>query len=632
MATRLRAPELPDGLEWLQTPRPLKLSELRGQVVILDFWTYCCINCMHVLPVLAALEAKRRDDPLVVIGVHSAKFSGEKDARRIAEALARYDVKHPVVVDVDHRIWQSYTVKSWPTLVVIRPDGSIAAMAPGEADLEALDAFVQTLLDDAREDGTLARERFRLEAATAPSSGPLAFPGKVIPLPGDRLAVSDTGHHRLMILSLEGRVELIVGSGEAGFTDGGLEEATFRSPQGLSFDAEADVLFVADTGNHAIREVDLSRRRVRTAAGTGALGRGIPHASVVARQMPLRSPWDVAVAGDYVLIAMAGSHQIWAYSRIEETVGVLAGSGREGLADGTFAEAAFAQPSGLALDGSKLFVADSETSAVRALDLVKGEVRTLVGTGLFDFGDSDGPRPSALLQHPIGIASGPSGLLVADTYNHKIKSIDPDAGGARTLFERHAEVALREPAGLCQLADGRVVVADTNHHRVVILEPGAGRAEVLGIVAGAPPVADEATIGASGRTLRRIVLGPGDATLRLRLQEPAGFDLAAGSRVSIRIEALPAFTAPEGDLGFEVAGPRRGVPVLLKGAATEGARGPAEGRITVEVAAVLCAHGEAAACWPVEAVYRIPFLRDEAAQRAADAPLPLPAPPAPTPP
>ncbi len=532
---------------------------------------------------------------------------------------------------MDHRIWQSYTVKSWPTLAVIRPDGSIAAMAPGEADLEALDAFVQTVLDDAREDGTLAREPFRLEAVTGPPSGSLAFPGKVIPLPGDRLAVSDSGHHRLMILSLEGRVELIVGSGEAGFTDGGLEEASFRSPQGLSFDTEADVLFVADTGNHAIREVDLGRRQVRTAAGTGALGRGIPHARVAARQMPLRSPWDVVVAGDYVLIAMAGCHQIWTYSRIEETVGVLAGSGREGLADGTFAEAAFAQPSGLALDGSKLFVADSETSAVRALDLVQGEVRTLVGSGLFDFGDSDGPRPSALLQHPIGIASGPSGLLVADTYNHKIKRIDPDAGGARTLFERDAEIALREPAGLCQLADGRVVVADTNHHRLVILEPGARRAEVLGIVAEAPPMVDEARTGASVRTLRRIVLGPGDATLRLRLQEPAGFDLAAGSRVSIRIEALPAFTAPEGDLGFEVAGTRRGVPVLLKGAAAQGARGLAEGRITVEVAAVLCSHGEAAACWPVEAVYRIPFLRDESAQRAADAPLPLPAPPGATP-
>jgi thiol-disulfide isomerase/thioredoxin len=626
MPTRVRAPEFPEGFEWLQTPRPLSLSHLRGQVVILDFWTYCCINCMHVLPVLAALEEKRREDPVVVIGVHSAKFSGEKDARRIREALVRYDVKHPVVVDVDHKIWQSYTVRSWPTLVVVRPDGSIAAVAPGEADLEALDAFVQTVLDDAREDGTLAGEPLRIVESAESRSGPLAFPGKVVSLPGDRLALSDSGHHRLLVLTLDGRVELAVGSGEAGFVDGAAEEARFRSPQGLSFDPDTDVLFVADTGNHAIREVDLGRRRVRTAAGTGSLGRGIPHARVAAREMPLRSPWDVVVAGDFVIVAMAGAHQIWTYSRIEETVGVLAGSGREGLADGTFAEAAFAQPSGLALEGSSLYVADSETSAVRRLDLVHGEVRTLVGTGLFDFGDVDGSRVSALLQHPLGIATGPSGLLVADTYNHKIKRIDPEAGGARTHFERDGEIGLREPAGLCQLGDGRVVVADTNHHRLVVLD-AAGRAVPLDVVA-APASSEEAVAGAPARTLRRITLRPGDVTLRLRLQEPAGFDLASGSRVSIRIEALPVFAAPEGDLGFEVAGTRRGVPVLLKDVAgVESVPGGFEGMITVEVAAVLCSHGEAAACWPVGAVYRLPFLRHESSGAAADVALPLPAPP-----
>jgi sugar lactone lactonase YvrE/peroxiredoxin len=626
LTTRIRAPEIPEDLKWLGTPRPLTLSELRGQVVILDFWTYCCINCLHVLPVLAALEEKRRDDPVVVIGVHSAKFTEEKDVERIREAMARYGVTHPVVVDEDHRVWQSYTVKSWPTLVVVRPDGSIAAVAPGEADLEALDAFVQQVLDDAREDATLARAPFRVEGASeAPPAGVLSFPGKVIALPGGRLAVSDSGHHRVLVLDMAGRVDLAIGSGDPGLLDGKAPEARFRSPQGLAFDPDADVLFVADTGNHAVRTVDLGRRRVRTAAGTGLLGRGIPQGAVAAKEMPLRSPWDVAVAGDYVFVAMAGTHQIWVYSRIDETVAVFAGSGREGLADGTFAEAAFAQPSGLTLDGASLYVADSETSAVRRLDLAKGEVRTLVGTGLFDFGDVDGGPDVARLQHPIGIAIGRAGLLVADTYNHKIKRIDTETGEARVHYTAEGTTALREPSGLCQLDDGRVVVADTNNHRLVVLSRDAREAEVLDVATEG--LADPIALSADGavRTLRRLALGTGDVTLRFRLQPPEGFDLAQGSRVSLRVAASSGFRGPDGDVGFEVHGARLGVPVLLR--STSPAQIPgSEGLVTVELEGVLCSHGDAAACWPVSARYRVPFVPGAAPVSAADVALPIPPP------
>src|SRR5262245_9305367 len=179
MAERIHAPEFPEGLEWLGAPRPLSLAELRGQVVVLDFWTYCCINCMHVIPVLARLEERHRGDPLVVIGVHSAKFDAEDDALRIREAMARYGAAHPVVVDRAHRIRRGFTVRSWPTLAVIRPDGTLAALAPGEADLDALDAIVTRVLDEARRDGTLAARRFELDSLPVETPGPLAFPGKV---------------------------------------------------------------------------------------------------------------------------------------------------------------------------------------------------------------------------------------------------------------------------------------------------------------------------------------------------------------------------------------------------------------------------------------------------------------------
>lgn len=626
MAPRIHAPEFPEGFDWIGTLRPLRLRELRGQVVILDFWTYCCINCMHVLPVLAALEERRKDDPVVVIGVHSAKFDAESETARIREAMARHGVGHPVLVDRGHKVWQDYAVRSWPTLVVIRPDGVIGAVAPGEADVEALDAFVGQVIADAREDGTLAATPFRIGALPAEAPGPLAFPGKVVALSGGRLAVSDSGHHRILVLDADGHVEVAIGTGDGGLADGPFATARLKDPQGLAYDADTDVLFIADRGNHALREANLGRGVLRTTAGTGSLGRGVPRTAVPAREMPLRSPWDVALAGDFVLVAMAGTHQIWAISRIDETISILAGSGREGIQDGVFATAAFAQPSGLALDGPRLFVADSETSAVRYLDLVKGEVGTLVGTGLFDFGDADGPPAVARLQHPVGIAVGPAGLLVADTFNDKIRHVDRETGEARTWFAADADLRLAEPTGLCQLADGRVVVADTNHHRLVEIAADGRTARVLPVrIEARDSVGTEDPAGIElAHTLRTAVVAPGDVTVRLRLEAPVGFELAEGSRVSLRLTSSPPLAAPVEDQGFTVNGRRRGVPVLLK--AGPSAQGASDGSIEVRLDAIVCSHDDAAACWPVQRTYRIPFRVAASASAAVDAALPLPDP------
>jgi thiol-disulfide isomerase/thioredoxin len=626
MVVRIRAPEFPPDFDWIGTQRPLKLADLRGHVVILDFWTYCCINCMHVLPVLAALEEKRREEPIVVIGVHSAKFDAEGDLARIREAMARHGVRHPVVVDRDHRVWDSYAIRSWPTLVVIGPDGSIASMAPGEADLEPLDSLVGKLLDEAREAGALAALPLSIDAPSATASALLSFPGKVIALTGDRLAVADSGHHRVLILDREGAVQQIIGTGDAGLVDGHFGEARLRDPQGLAHDPESDILFVADRGNHAIREADLTRGFLRTTAGTGTLGRGVPRGAVPARLLPLRSPWDVALAGDFLLVAMAGTHQIWAFSRIDETIGVFAGSGREGIQDGPLATAALAQPSGLALDGHRLYFADSETSAVRYLDLVKGEVRTLVGSGLFDFGDADGPREVAQLQHPVGISSGRAGLLVADTFNGKIRSVDSETGAVRTWFQAAGDLSLTEPAGLCQLADGRVVVADTNGHRLVEISPDGEAARILDVrLTPARAVGPEQpALEPAAHVLRGVVVAPGDITLRVRLESPEGFDLAEGSRVSVLVTSSPPFVAPADDQGFELNGRRRGVPILLKGQA--GSEGTDRGAIELRVEATLCGPGDGAACWPVSREYRIPFRVAASAPSAVDAAVPLPDP------
>lgn len=118
MMLRVRAPELPQNQPWLNTDYPLSIKRLKGRVVILDFWTYCCINCLHVLPELKYLEQKYKDS-LTVIGVHSAKFDNEKETENIRQAILRYDIEHPVLVDNGFKVWQQYAVRAWLTLMVI---------------------------------------------------------------------------------------------------------------------------------------------------------------------------------------------------------------------------------------------------------------------------------------------------------------------------------------------------------------------------------------------------------------------------------------------------------------------------------------------------------------------------------
>jgi sugar lactone lactonase YvrE len=570
--------------------------------------------------VLGALEERRRGQPLVVIGVHSAKFDAEQQPERIRDALARHGVRHPVVVDERHRIWQAYAVRSWPTLVVVRPDGTLAAVAPGEADLDTLDAFIGRVMDEARADGTLARAPFTLDDLPPEAPAALSFPGKVIALPDGGLAVSDSGHHRVVVCDAGGGVRQVVGSGEPGLRDGPAERAQFRAPQGLASDGER--LYVADTGNHAVRAVDLRRAVVGTLAGTGRLGRGLPRGTAPARDVDLRSPWDLALAGDYLLVAMAGTHQVWALHLEHETLHVLAGSGREGLADGPFHTAALAQPSGLALHEQRLYVADSETSAVRYLDLGRGQVQTLVGTGLFDFGDRDGARDQALLQHPLAVSHGPAGLLVADTYNNKVKHVDEHTGAVSTWFEASDGVTLREPAGLCQLSDGSVIVADTNHHRLVRIDAG-GRASVIELRGLVPPASPHAEVTAPGVVvLPAAEVAPGDVTLRVRFELPAGCALTEGSRLSLRLRAGDGLDAPTEDQGFEVQGAPRGVPVKLR--AGDGA---ADAWLELHLDATVCRHGDSGACWPVEIVFRQAVrVVPGSPRRTLDAHLPLPAP------
>jgi sugar lactone lactonase YvrE len=492
-SARVRAPELNGALDWLNVAAPLTLAALRGKVVLLDFWTYGCVNCMHILPDLKFLEQKYRDE-LVVIGVHSAKFTNERRSDNIRRIIVRYDIDHPVANDAAFAIWKAYGARAWPTQVVIDPEGYVVATASGEGKLDALDRVIGAVIEFFDEKKLIDRrpvplspERERLRKSA------LAFPGKVIADEGSgRLFVADSNHHRIVVLDLAGAgVRDTIGSGEAGFVNGPAAEARFYRPQGMALDRERDVLYVADTENHAVRSVDLRARAVATLAGTGRPA-GWGAAGGAARETPLNSPWDLQLSATGLLfVAMAGSHQIWMIDLGRRLALPYAGSGREARLDGGVDDAAFAQPSGLALLGQTLYVADSESNIIRAIALPpENRVRTIAGGDLFDFGDADGRGDAVRLQHPLGICAAADGarLFIADTYNHKIKTLEPPAGEIRTFAGTgeagaadgpRASAAFYEPGGVTATRDA-VYVADTNNHAVRKIELASGVVSTLG--------------------------------------------------------------------------------------------------------------------------------------------------------
>lgn len=483
---------LEGGVAWLNVAGPIHMRDLKGKVVLLDFWTYCCINCHHVLPDLEYLEQKFPDE-LVVIGVHSAKFDAEKDTENIRKKVAEYRIKHPVINDANQVLWNEYGVNSWPTLVLIDANGRVFGKLAGEGHRDTLERAITRLVEQHRSKGELDTTplHFPAEVYRTPE-GPLLFPGKVLADgPSKRLFIADTGHNRIVVTGLDGVHQATIGSGAAGWQDGPFDKAQFNRPQGMCL--LDGVLYVADVESHAIRACDLESKTVTTVAGTGqqVYKRS---GTFPARETGLNSPWDVLpVPGARALfVAMAGPHQIWRLDLEKGTIGVWAGTGKEDINDGPAAEAAFAQPSGLATDGKFLYVADSEGSAVRAVALERPHrVVTIAGThdlplgqSLFAFGDQDGRGNRARLQHCLGVSYSDGKLYVADTYNNKIKVITlagqevKTLAGTRQAGELDNPPQFNQPGGLSVLGNN-LYVADTNNHKVRKLSLSSRSVETL---------------------------------------------------------------------------------------------------------------------------------------------------------
>lgn len=478
---KVRAPDFRAGLTWFNTERPLSLRELRGKIVLLDFWTYCCINCMHVLPDLKKLERKY-PDALVVIGVHSPKFENERVDENVRQAILRYTIEHPVVCDPLLSHWQQFAIRAWPTLALIDPEGYAVGLIPGEGNYEALDEIIGEMITEYREKGLLNETPLDWKRESMPSS-PLLFPGKILaPAESDELIISDTNHHRILIANEEGKILETIGSGERGSEDDGFETCRFAHPQGVC--ALGSTLFVADTENHLIRAIHRKDRKVSTVAGTGEQARFFNQAGF-GTHVALNSPWDLTYLDPYLYIAMAGFHQIWAYHLYTGELTPFAGSGAEARVDGPRSSSALAQPSGICSDGKFLYVADSETSSIRKISIEEDRVETLVGEDLFEFGDRDGPAKRVRLQHPLGISIFNNFLYIADSYNNKIKQIDSISGETETLSgtrESGRMTGLKprffEPGGLSVRRE-KIFVADTNNHRIMVLNLHTGEGNEL---------------------------------------------------------------------------------------------------------------------------------------------------------
>jgi DNA-binding beta-propeller fold protein YncE len=554
------APEFPSGLDWLNVDRPLTLEELQGKVVLIDFWTYGCINCIHIIPDLHRLETEYEDE-LVVIGVHSAKFLNEGETENIQQVVQRYDLQHPVVNDRQFEVWRNWGANAWPTVVLIDPAGNIVGRHSGEGVYEIVQPVIASLVAEFDDLGLIDRSPVAVapEGAGAPDRV-LLFPGKVIPDDtGERLFISDTGHHRVLVAdAFTGRLIDVYGAPEAGFADGVALNARFDSPQGLAYDADQGVLYVADTNNHTIRAIDLSTDEVTVLAGTGSLR--WPPTGGVAPDVNLNSPWGLTIRDGVLYIAMAGSHQIWSAELATGIIGPLVGNARESTYNGPIAQAELAQPSGLVFDeGGTLYFADSESSSIRsAVVLDPGGVTDVVAgsdANLFDFGDEDGIGTAARLQHPLGIAYDPAAgvLYVADTYNSKIKRVDPTTREVETVYggtqgwADGIDAQFYEPGGL-GLHESTLYVADTNNHaiRSIDLTTGIVSTLVLSGIERFRPLAGSPDFQGETVVLDAVTLGTGVGTITIDLDLPAGYKVneQAPSSVVITVDG-PAISITE---------------------------------------------------------------------------------------
>jgi thiol-disulfide isomerase/thioredoxin len=472
--TRSRTPEFPAGLVWFNVDAPVRLTEQLGRVVLLNFCAFSSMACRQIQADLDYLGNKYRKD-LVILGVHSPRYPGEVGAVHLRQSISKHRVAYPVLHDPELKLWHSFGIKSRPTQVLIDRDGYIVGALSGVGKLDRLEQVIRYQCGKRSRIPPRPVSSLRTGRVSAASSV-LSFPGRLV-ISANRLFIADSGHNRILVTSRSGVVLRQYGSASEGFLDGNGESAAFNNPQGMVLVDE--FLYVADTGNHAVRRIHIRTDDVDTIAGNGRVGTASPGMPAVPVSCSLNFPLDLAMKDGVLYIAMGGANQIWRLSLVANRIEVFSGNGEAGLIDGPPGRAAFAQPSGLTVLGQQLYVVDADAGAVRAVDLVTGAVTTLVGSRLFGFGNRDGTSAAALLQYPQDIKVDPLHriLWVADTYNNKIRRIGLDT---RFVSSPVVDHGLNEPGGLAFQGD-TLYIANTNAHEILCINPDDGHATTLNV-------------------------------------------------------------------------------------------------------------------------------------------------------
>ncbi len=471
----LKAPALNGEAEWLNTEK-IDLINLKHRVVILDFWSYCCINCIHMLPVLEKIENKYQNKKVVIIGIHSPKFKTEKNNENVLEAIKRYRVKHPVVLDKDMKIWKSYGAGGWPTFVIIDPNGKISAKFSGEIPYKNFEKGLDAIIKKYPE-SKFAKTKFLPKFKRFENKSFLNYPGKIdINKKTQDIIISDSGNNRVIILDKNGKILHNIESNNKTFKTNTKNKVSFNMPQGVCWINEKEAM-IADTGNNVIKKINLESNVVSLEAGTGELGRRFKvNEEHIATKAKLSSPWDIAIYENELLITMSGSHQILKYD-MESTVSHFSGTGKEDLEDGTLTNSYFAQPSGISVFKDKIYTADSESSSIRSISIKNNFVSTVVGSGLFVFGDKTGKVQETLLQHPVGVCAVNNGVYVADTFNNSIKYIDFKKDKSYQIISQNEKSVcnINDPEcdtlGLFEPNDVKIngnylYICDTNNHLI----------------------------------------------------------------------------------------------------------------------------------------------------------------------
>ena len=622
----LVAPEFPAGLDWINVDNPLTMQGLLGKIVIFDFWTYGCINCLHVIPVLEQVEKKFADE-VVVIGVHSAKFENEGQTENLRQIVQRYGIHHPVINDKDFEVWGDYDARAWPTIAIVNPRGNWLIRQSGEIPFETFDTYLSGMINyfDSLDEDVIDRTplELALEGAGDPGTA-LLYPGKVLAdEASNRLFIADSSHNRIIVATLDGREVLdVIGTSGRGWNDGNFDSATFDKPQGMALDG--DLLYIADVNNHAIRLADLATRTVSTIAGNGIMGRqriqfGVPIADPLS--VSLRSPWDLEFDDDGTLhVAMAGTHQLYIYQPDSGQLYPSVGNGREAnLNDVSLANSELAQPSGLYYAGDgKLYFADSESSTIRLADFENDMVTVVSGTTanhLFQFGDVDGALGDNRLQHALDVQGAPSGdLYIADTYNSRIKVIRAGDTATDTAFglgglggyaDGDTAVAeFDEPGGL-SYANGALYVADTNNHVIRTIDLDAGLVDTLEFSNPEALVIDpEAVTILGGNTADSKVVqldtqdvATGEGTISLSLSLPEDFKINPLINSKMNFVTNPEVVSVAGSVS--ILEKRVHIPVTFAAG---------EDEFNAELTLYYCRDGAEGLCYIETVIYLVPLV------------------------